>query len=370
MHVAERPKRNRDDLATPIAADLIRFPCKRVPPLLCPLLAMLLASAAGCGRPPGPEVVVYTAVDRNVAEPILDRFASQTGVRVRAVYDVEAAKTSGLVARLVAEAPHPRCDVFWNNEPVQTLLLADRGLLEPYGPAAAKDLGGQFKDLAGRWTGVASRARVIVYNTKFVSHGEAPRSILALTDPKWRGKIAVADPQFGTTRTHVAALFAVLGPDRAKQFLQDLLANDVRIVDGNAMVKNLVARADPRASPVYLGLTDTDDVLSGQADEEPVDMIYPDQDSFGTLIVSSTVCLVRGGPNSRPARQLVDYLLGADVEKELVTGRSGFFSLRGGGPEASAASRLRPPKGMEVSHQSLLEQLEPSSMWTKEHFHR
>jgi len=339
-------------------------------PLLCPLLATLLASAAGCRRPPGPEVVIYTSVDRNVAEPILDRFASQAGIRVRAVYDVEAAKTSGLVARLVAESPHPRCDVFWNNEPVQTLLLAERGLLEPYRPAAAGNLGGEFQDPAARWSGVASRARVIVYNTKFVTRQQAPRSILALTDPKWRGKVAVADPQFGTTRTHVAALFAVLGPDRAKQFLQDLLANDVRIVDGNAMVKNLVARADPRASPVYLGLTDTDDVLSGQADGEPVDMIYPDEDSLGTLIVPSTVCLVRGGPNPQPARQLVDYLLGAEVEQELVEGRSGFFSLRGDGPERSAASRPGPPKGMQVSHQALLEQLEPSSVWTKEHFHR
>ncbi len=99
-------------------------------------------------------------------------------------------------------------------------------------------------------------------------------------------------------------------------------------------------------------------------------MIYPDQDSFGTLIVPSTVCLVRGGPNPQPARQLVDYLLGADVEKELVSGRSGFFSLRGGGPEKIAASRLGVPKGMQVSHQALLEQLEPSSVWTKEHFHR
>jgi len=343
---------------------------KRFHPVLCPLLAMLLAIAAGCRQPSGPEVVVYTAVDRNVAEPILDRFQSHTGVRVRAVYDVEAAKTSGLVARLVAESPHPRCDVFWNNEPVQTLLLADRGLLEPYRPAAAVDLGGQFKDPAGRWTGVACRARVIVYNTKYLARQQAPRSILALTDPKWRGKVAVADPQFGTTRTHVAALFAVLGPDRAKQLLQDLLANDARIVDGNAMVKNLVARADPNASPVYLGLTDTDDVLSGQADGEPVDMIYPDQDSFGTLIVPSTVCLVRGGPNPEPARQLVDYLVGPEVEKELVTGRSGFFSLRAGGPAGTAAARLGLPKGMKVSHQALLEQLEPSSLWTKEHFRR
>ena len=137
-----------------------------------------------------------------------------------------------------------------------------------------------------------------------------------------------ADPQFGTTRTHVAALFATLGPDRAKQFLQDLLDNDVRIVAGNAMVKNLVAQAHPEASPVYLGLTDTDDVLSGQADGQPVAMIYPDQDAFGTLVIPTTVCMLRGAPHPESGRALVDYLTSQEVETALATGRAGFLPIR------------------------------------------
>ena len=139
---------------------------------------------------------------------------------------------------------------------------------------------------------------------------ELPRSLFDLTKPKWRGKVAIANPQFGTTRTHVAALFAVLGPERAQQFLQDLLTNEVRIVDGNAMVKNLVACARPDSSPIYLGLTDTDDVLAGKAAGEPVDLIYPDQDpaSFGTLLTPCSIALIRGAPHleAAPARRLPD----------------------------------------------------------------
>lgn len=259
-------------------------------------LALVVVALSGCSRPAGPEVVVYVAVDRGDSEPILKRFKSQTGVHVRAVYDAEAQKTTGLVTRLLAESDRPKCDVFWNNELVQTLLLADRRVLAPYQSSAAAGIPSELKDSDGHYTGIAARARVIVYNTEHVSPEEAPRSIFELTQPKWRGKVAVANPQFGTTRTHVAALFAVLGPERTKQFLQDLLDNEVRITDGNAMVKNLVARADPDASPVYVGLTDTDDVLSGRADGEPVEMVYPDQDSIGTLVIPSTVCLIRGAP--------------------------------------------------------------------------
>jgi iron(III) transport system substrate-binding protein len=320
-------------------------------------------------QPKPTEVVVYVAVDRPDSEPILDRFQARTGIRVRAQYDFEAAKTTGLVTRLLAEANKPRCDVFWNNEIVQTLLLAERGLLEPYRSPAAEGIPDELKADDGSWTGIAARARVIVYNTEHVNQEEAPRSIFELTDGRWRGKVAVAEPQFGTTRTHVAALFAKLGPGRAKQFLADLLANEVRIVDGNAMVKNLVARAHPDASPIYVGLTDTDDVLSGQADGEPVAMVYPDQDELGTLVIPSTVCLLRGAPHPEAARRLIDYLVGPEVESQLADGRAGFIPVRPDAPVGKAVSQLGLPRPMDLSRQSLLEQLEPSSQWTKEHFH-
>lgn len=330
-------------------------------------LAVTAAITAGCGGSAGPEVVVYVAVDRGDSEPILRRFESQSGVRVRALYDAEAAKTTGLVSRLLAETARPKCDVFWNNELVQTLQLADRGVLAGYPSAAAEGIPAGLIDPEARFTGIAARARVIVYNTKHVPAQRAPRSIFELTRPQWRGKVAVADPQFGTTRTHVAALFAVLGPDRAKKFLKDLLDNQVRITDGNAMVKNLVARASPDASPIYVGLTDTDDVLSGQADGQPVEMVYPDQDTIGTLVIPSTVCLVRGAPHPDTARRLIDYLVGVEVESQLAAGRAGFFPVR---PASRAAGRLPPPKAMQVDWGPLLEQLEPSSRWTKEHFRR
>jgi iron(III) transport system substrate-binding protein len=206
---------------------------------------------------------------------------------------------------------------------------------------------------------------VVVYNTRHVPADEAPRSIFDLTDPQWRGKVAVADPQFGTTRTHVAALFAELGPKRAQEWLRGLLANQVRIVDGNAMVKNLVARAHPDASPVYVGLTDTDDVLAGQAAGEPIAMIYPDQDSIGTLVVPSTVCLVRGGPNHQAGRRLFDYLVSFEVEATLASPGTGYLPGRPSEP----AANYEPPHALSVTPQQLLEQLEPSSRWTREHFH-
>ena len=59
-----------------------------------------------------------------------------------------------------------------------------------------------------------------------------PESIHDLTGPKWRGKIAMAYPLFGTTATHAAALFANFGDKEAREYFQALKANDVMITDG------------------------------------------------------------------------------------------------------------------------------------------
>jgi iron(III) transport system substrate-binding protein len=332
------------------------------------LLAALALISGGCGSAGQREVVVYVAVDRQAAEPILRRFETNTGIRVRALYDAEAAKTTGLVGRLLAEAEHPQCDVFWNNELVQTLLLAERGLCQPYRPATAATVPEQYRDPQGRWCGVALRARVIAYNTRHIRPQEVPVRLADLADSRWRGKFAMANPQFGTTRTHMAALFAVLGEQEAQRLLTSWIDNRVQVVDGNAMVKNLVARADGTAASVLLGLTDTDDVLAGQAEGEPVAYVYPDAEGPGTLVIPATVMLIAGAPHRSEGQQLVDYLTSPEVERELVSGAGHYMPIRGSGRHLPPDSHGRTLKAMKVTHQDLLQALEPSSRWTRGRF--
>ena len=70
----------------------------------------------------------------------------ETGLNVRAEYDVESNKTIGMVARLRAEASAPRCDVFWNNEVANTIALGREGLLQPYDSPSAIDIPSGFRD--------------------------------------------------------------------------------------------------------------------------------------------------------------------------------------------------------------------------------
>jgi len=289
-------------------------------------LALLAAAAAGCVREEQPDtVVVYSAHDLVFAEPILDEFERRTGFHVELVGDTEASKTTGLVNRLIQLAAHPEADVFWNNELMNSVRLAELGLVEPYAPPSGADVPAEWRDAHDRWLGFAARARVILYNRELVPEADAPRSIFDLTAERFRGRVALANPLFGTTATQAAALFCELGEERAKRWFAALRANDCRIVAGNAMARNLVASGE-----LAVCLTDTDDANGALLAGKPVEMVYPDQDGIGTLVIPNSVVLIAGAPHPVAARALIDYLASREVEERLARSESAQMPLRPG----------------------------------------
>ena len=154
------------------------------------------------------------STDRVFSEPVLREYERRSGVKVNAVYDTEETKSTGLANRLLAEKARPQADVFWSNEPVRTLVLKSRDVLTPYRSPSAQGIPPALVDPDGYWTGFSARMRVIAYNTKLVKAEDAPQSIFDLADPKWKGQVAIADPRFGSTSFHVAALYAAAGDEK------------------------------------------------------------------------------------------------------------------------------------------------------------
>jgi iron(III) transport system substrate-binding protein len=258
------------------------------------------------------EVTIYVSTDRVFSEPILRGYEQKTGVKVNVVYDTEETKSTGLANRLLAEKSNPQADVFWSNEPVRTLVLKSRGVLSPYKSPSAVGIPPEFKDAEGYWTGFSARLRVVVYNTNLVRAEDAPRSALDLADPKWRDQTAIADPRFGTTSFHVAALYAELGDVRTDEFFGRLKANRVKVVPANSVVCDMVSRGE-----VKVGLTDTDDVNVAIESKKPVAMVLPDRDGMGVPVMPNMLSLTAGAPHSEAGKKLIDYLLSPEVERML-----------------------------------------------------
>lgn len=306
------------------------------------LIAIALASTPGCGAPPQGEraaapqnVTVYVSTDRVFSEPILQTFEQRTGIRVRAVYDTEETKSTGLANRLLAERERAQADVFWSNEPVRTLVLKDRGVLAPYHSPSARDIPAIFKDPDGYWTAFSARVRVIAYNKTLVQDKDAPVSVLDLADPKWKDQVAIADPRFGSTSFHVAALYVALGDEKADDFFRRLKANGVKIVAGNSVVRDMVVRGEAR-----LGLTDTDDVNVAIENGAPIGMVMPDKQGMGVPMMPNLVSMIAGAPHPQAARTMIDYLLSPDVEAMLARSAAVQIPLRASVPGPASLPRI------------------------------
>jgi len=328
---------------------------------------LLLLVVVGCGQQEdnGKTVVCYTALDRMFSEPIFRQFEKDTGIKVLPKYDTESTKTVGLVNAIRAEANRPRCDVFWNNEIVNTIRLKKEDLLQVYRPKAAEPYPPMFRDPDGHWSGFAARARVLLVNTDLVKAGAEPASIYHLASPKWKGRTGIAKPLFGTTATHAACLFATLGDEKARTFFKALKDNKIQIHSGNKSCAQSVA-----AGATAFGLTDTDDAIIELEEGKPVKIVYPDNapDGLGTLFIPNTLALVKGAPHAEAGKKLIEYLLSAEVEIALAKGRSAQIPLN---PNVKTKVRVKTPKDvqpMKVDFDKAADAFANTAKYIEEHF--
>lgn len=311
------------------------------------------------------EVVVYTSLDQVFSEPILKAFEQKTGIKVKAVYDSEATKTTGLVNRLIAEKDAPQADVFWNSEIGRTIILKQKGVLDTYISPSAADIPAQFKDKDNYWTGFAARCRVLIYNTDLIEPDELPESIFELTDTKWKDKVSLAYPLFGTTAIHTAAIFDHLGEEKAKQYFQRLKDNGVKITDGNASSRDRVADGT-----VAIGFTDTDDAFVAIQQGRPVDILWPDKDGMGTLLIPNTVAKIKNGPNADNAKKFIDFLLSPIVEKMLAFADGRQIPLRDYVWRPEIVPDLTQIKAMETDYEKASSLMESTGKYFQELFVR
>lgn len=329
--------------------------------------------AAGCGGAGADdaaaserEVVLYVSADPHVYERVVAAFEDEHGIDVLVRTDTEATKTTGLVERLRAERDDPQADVFWSSEVFLTVKLAEEGTFAAHHDPELLGWPVFQHGERGEWYGFGLRARVAVYNTQRVAEADVPRTMHDLLDPKFKGRIAMARPEFGTTRGHVAAMLALWGEGEFAAWLAALEANGVRLYDGNSSVVRAVAMGE-----ADVGLTDTDDVWSGQENGWSVEASYVGHElpngsaSVGPLVIPNTVAIVAGGPNPAAAELFAGFLLSERVEHMLLASVS--HNVPVGTPIAAGFEKYALPLPAQVSYAGVAEQMDRALDLCDEH---
>ncbi|MDP8245860.1 MAG: extracellular solute-binding protein [Candidatus Hinthialibacter antarcticus] len=300
-------------------------------------------------------LTIYTSVDQDYAEPIIQTFIdANPEMQINVLYDNEKTKTTGVFERIRREARNPQADVFWNSEIVRTIQLKQEDLLAPYLSPSAAEIPAQFKDSEGYWTGFSVRARVMLINRDLVPKSETPNSIPALGSTKIPGKRAMAVPAFGTTATHMAALYTKLGEmELIKQIGTARVFGKMTMRTSNSDVRDGVANGE-----LAFGLTDTDDAFAAIDAGKPVEMVYLDHEGQGTLVIPNTVALIKNALHPENGQAFIDYILSPEVERKLAETRARQIPVRSSVELPEGVPSLESIHAMDIDYEVVAKNIE------------
>ncbi len=290
--------------------------------LLAPLLALLLAS---CGNQPAaqptiapaPEaqptaaadgerkLVVYSGRSESLVAPLFKQFSEATGIAIEARYG----DTAELAATILEEGANSPADLFFAQDAGALGALDAAGLLAPLPQTALDAVEPRFRSSQGDWVGVSGRARVVVYNTAKLKEDDLPASITGFAAPEWQGRVGWA-PTNGSFQAFITAMRVQLGEEAARKWLEDMVANETKLYEGNAAIVNAVAAGEIDVGFVnhyyiYQIQNETGNTLEAAN-------YYPQDGDVGALINIAGAGILKTAKNAETAQELVSYLLSTD----------------------------------------------------------
>ena len=253
------------------------------------------------------ELTLYYSNSTEWADPIIQEFEEQTGIKVSLVQD----GTSSLFARIKAEAGNPQGDVVWGG--VIDTYRANQDLLQPYTSSEAASLKPEAVDPNGYYTGFDMGPMVMVYNTDLIPEDEAPTKWADLLDEKYKGKIANADPTASSSAfACIMSIILAYGTDDGKgyEFIEKLVENlDGKVISSSSGVYKGVADGE-----YLIGLTYEEAALRYMESGASIAIVYPEE---GTSSSPSGCAIVKDCKNPKSAQLFIDYLSGKEVQSQL-----------------------------------------------------
>lgn len=197
-------------------------------------LAVVLLSACGDDEN---SLTIYAGRSSALVGPLLEKFADESGYNVAVRYG----DATGLVLAILEEGDNSPADVYYGQDVGAFGALEDR--LEPMPQSVVDLVPERFRSPDGDWVGISGRARVVAYNVDNIDPEELPDSILDYTDPEWKGRFGLV-PRSDGFPEFVTALRLTMGEDFARQWLEDLNANDPTTFPNNLSAIQAVANGE------------------------------------------------------------------------------------------------------------------------------
>lgn len=254
------------------------------------LAAGFAVAALGTAHAQQGEVVVYNPAG-DAGEMLIDAFSAKYPDII--VSSINAG-VGELFTRIGAERENPRGDVIVCAS--SEAFLANPGLFASY---ESSEIGNFSADVIGAdntYYGCSMPLQAFIVNTRLLAEDERPQSWLDLADPKFEGKIVLANPSLsGSAYAQLAQILQLHGWDVAEGVM-----GNARFVTSSQAVFQDVGRGE-----IEIGVTGEANVKNMIDEGFPVTAVYP---SDGTGLRFDASAIIDGGPNPDNAALFLDFL--------------------------------------------------------------
>ncbi len=275
-----------------------------------------------CVAENGSSVTVYSGRSEYLIAPVLDAFKCETGTSVR----VRWGSSTDLALRLDTEGDRTEADVFISRSPGPVGFLEARNLLAPMDADVLNLVADRHRGADGTWIGFSGRKRVLVYNIDRVPSAELPTSVFDLTEPAWRGRVAIPATN-GSFLDWFTVFRDQYGDDVATRWLDDMVANKARYYPNNLAIVDAVSRG-----VIDVGLVNHyynyKSAVDGGDDHRAANHDLSDDD-IGSLLIIAAAAMTAGVDDRQAAQSLVAYLLSPSVQ-HYFTNETYEYPLAGG----------------------------------------
>ncbi|MHB1138920.1 MAG: extracellular solute-binding protein [Microthrixaceae bacterium] len=285
-----------------------RVPFRTLVPAAVLVLGALLAASCSSGDGEGGEtLVIYSGRTEELVQPLLDRFAEESGIDI----EVRYGDSADLALVIDQEGDKGRADVFFSQSPGAVGFLTSQDRLAKLPQDVLDLVPADDRSKNGTWVGVSARARVLVYNPDLMAESELPASVLDLTDPQYRGKVGVA-PTNGSFIDFISGLRTEIGDDGAAAWLKGMADNDSPTYANNNATLEAVDRGE-----IPMGLVNHYYLVKARQENPDISAenhFFPAEDE-GSLLLVSAVGVTATSTHTEAAEQFVEFLLSPESQQ-------------------------------------------------------
>lgn len=247
-------------------------------------------------------VVIYTSNNQQAVQSITD-VAQKTLPNVK--FNFVTGGSAVLLRRMETELAKPQTDLFWSSS--ANTLGAFKPLFESYRSLEAASIPATLAEPTNLWTASNVHIVTVMVNRKQLGALPEPKTWADLLDPKWKGKVIIADPANSSTAyTILWGVKQMLGAAALKK-----LAANVVVTPAAATLLRSVAQGE---YPV--GLTFESNAYAYVAGgQKEIKLVYP---ADGTFSTPEFLVLAKNAPNAVIARRVFDHIISKDVQIALL----------------------------------------------------